>query len=87
MPAYDFRCVECRHVCEITRAARDDSPVPCPVCGAATKQVWHAVGVHFKGSGFYNTDSRPSAPSEEASTPACPVAAESGTCEGCPSAK
>lgn len=99
MPAYDFRCVECSHVCEITRPGRDDSPVPCPVCGGATKQVWHPVGVHFKGSGFYNTDSRPAAsaegdasPSEGGSPPApapaseCP-ASTGGSCEGCPSAE
>lgn len=69
MPAYDYRCVECSTVCEITRPARDDSPIACPECGAATKQVFHPVGVHFKGGGFYNNDSRP-APA----APSAPVA-------------
>ena len=70
MPAYDFRCVNCATVCEVTRSISDDSPVPCPECGGATKMVFHAVGVHFKGSGFHNTDNRPKPPSETAA-PAC----------------
>jgi putative FmdB family regulatory protein len=71
MPAYDFRCVECSNVCEVTRPARDDSPVPCPACGGATKQVFHPVGVHFKGGGFYHTDSRATpAPAPACSAPA-----------------
>jgi len=72
MPAYDFRCIECATVCEITRPGSDDSPVPCPSCGGATKQVFHPVGVHFKGSGFHNTDYRPKPAAEAA--PACPSA-------------
>jgi putative FmdB family regulatory protein len=87
MPAYDFRCVDCSNVCEVIRPGRDDSPVACPVCGGATKQVFHPVGVHFKGSGFYNTDYRHSsslpAPSAPASAPSCPA----GGCESCPSAE
>ena len=88
MPAYDFRCVSCRHVCEVTRAARDDSPVVCPECGGATKQVFHPVGVHFKGSGFHNTDNRPPAPKEagDGAAPSCP-ADSGGSCDGCPAAE
>jgi putative FmdB family regulatory protein len=89
MPAYDFRCIACSNVCEVTRPSSDDSPVICPVCGGATKQVFHAVGVHFKGSGFYNTDysnrapSTPAPSTSESATPSCP----SGGCEGCPAAE
>lgn len=71
MPAYDFRCIECSNVCEVTRSTSDDSAVICPVCGGATKQVFHAVGVHFKGSGFHNTDYRPARPVETPSVPSC----------------
>jgi putative FmdB family regulatory protein len=88
MPAYDFRCVSCSRVCEVTRGARDDSPVRCPACGGETKQVFHPVGVHFKGSGFHNTDNRKAepAPATEGEAASCP-AADAGTCEGCPAAE
>jgi len=84
MPAYDFRCIECSSVCEVTRSPRDDSPVTCPECGGATKQVFHAVGVHFKGSGFHNTDNRKVPAPEPVSPPACP---SGGGCAGCPAAE
>jgi putative FmdB family regulatory protein len=86
MPAYDFRCTECAHVCEVTRPSSDDSPVPCPVCGGTTKQVFHAVGVHFKGSGFHNTDYRKKEPEAQSDAPSCP-AATGGSCDGCPAAE
>jgi putative FmdB family regulatory protein len=86
MPAYDFKCTACANVCEVTRPFGDDSPVPCPVCGAETKQVFHAVGVHFKGSGFHNTDYRTSPKAEADAAPSCP-AASGGDCEGCPAAE
>ena len=84
MPAYDFRCVECSTICEVTRRSSDDSAVLCPECGGATKQVFHLVGVHFKGSGFYNTDSRTSSAVAPAAAPACP---SGGSCAGCPAAE
>jgi len=85
MPAYDFRCTSCAHVCEVTRPGSDDSPVPCPMCGGVTKQVFHPVGVHFKGSGFHNTDNRkPAAPESAPAT--CP-ASDGGGCAGCPAAE
>jgi putative FmdB family regulatory protein len=88
MPAYDFRCTACSHVFEVTRSSRDDSPVPCPVCGGTTKQVFHAVGVHFKGSGFHNTDYPKSRAHAEEKTEAnaCP-ATSGGGCEGCPASE
>lgn len=70
MPAYDFKCVDCATVFEVRRSLSDDSPVSCPSCGGSTKQVFHPVGVHFKGSGFFNTDSRPAPAPEPASCPA-----------------
>jgi putative FmdB family regulatory protein len=85
MPSYDFRCKECSHVCEVTRPGSDDSPVVCPVCGGDTKQVFHPVGVHFKGSGFHNTDNR--RPEKVSDAPSCPAAGESGGCAGCPAAE
>ena len=85
MPSYDFRCVECSAVCEVTRPARDDSPVVCPECGGATKQVFHPVGVHFKGSGFHNTDNRKASQDEPAAAPPCGTVGPG--CAGCPAAE
>jgi len=72
MPAYDFRCTSCGTVTEVTRRAADDAPVPCPQCGGTTKQLFHPVGVHFKGSGFHNTDYRPKPASESSCASASP---------------
>lgn len=71
MPAYDFKCLSCSTVFEVRRSLSDDSAVQCPECGGDTKQVFHPVGVHFKGTGFFNTDSRPASSPEPAP---CPVA-------------
>lgn len=85
MPAYDFKCKSCSELFEISRPAADDSPVPCPRCGGETKQVFHAVGVHFKGSGFHNTDyRRKDAPSESAP---CESAGSKPACGNCPAAE
>jgi putative FmdB family regulatory protein len=84
MPAYDFKCTRCSTVFEITRPSADDSPVACPECGAETKRVFSPVGVHFKGSGFHNTDYRPK-PKEDAAP--CEAAGSTGACSGCPAAK
>ena len=84
MPAYDFRCTRCSTVFEVTRSGSDDSPLSCPECGGPTKRVFHPVGVHFKGAGFYNTDSRKAPESAPAPAPACPSA---GGCAGCPAAE
>ncbi len=73
MPAYDFKCTACSEVFEITRPSGVTAPVTCPVCASPAKRVFSPVGVHFKGSGFYNTDR-----AAAAATPAA-VAATGGT--------
>lgn len=84
MPAYDFRCKSCSETIEVTRPASDDSPVSCPACGGETKRVFTPVGVHFKGSGFHNTDYRPK---EKASETACDSAGSKPSCKDCPAAE
>ncbi len=78
MPAYDFRCTSCRHTFEVNRAAGDTAAPACPVCGADTKRVFTPVGVHFKGSGFHNTDYKPKK-AEESSDASCPSAGSSSS--------
>jgi putative FmdB family regulatory protein len=83
MPAYDFKCKKCDVVIEVKRASSDASPVPCPECGDEMKQVFHPVGVHFKGSGFHNTDNRKPEPRSET----CDSAGSGPACSDCPAAK
>src|SRR5204863_7262537 len=60
MPTYEYRCKDCgRHV-EVVQSFRDDPLTECPHCGGQLKKVFGNVGIAFKGSGFYKTDSRSS---------------------------
>src|SRR5690242_12151302 len=55
MPIYEYRC-EKGHTFEVLQRMSDDPVSKCEVCGAPVHRVFHPVAVHFKGSGFYNTD-------------------------------
>jgi putative FmdB family regulatory protein len=55
MPIYEYRC-EKGHTFEVMQRMSDDPIAKCEVCGAKVQRVFHPVAVHFKGSGFYNTD-------------------------------
>jgi putative FmdB family regulatory protein len=55
MPLYEYRC-EDGHTFEVMQRMSDDPVQSCEVCGLPVQRVFHPVAVHFKGSGFYNTD-------------------------------
>ena len=55
MPIYEYRC-EQGHTFEVMQRMSDDPVVSCQTCEAPVERVFHPVAVHFKGSGFYNTD-------------------------------
>ncbi|MDQ6806816.1 MAG: zinc ribbon domain-containing protein [Actinomycetota bacterium] len=55
MPTYEYRCKK-GHDFEVMRRMSDDPIVECEVCGAPVQKVFSSVAVHFKGTGFYNTD-------------------------------
>jgi putative FmdB family regulatory protein len=55
MPIYEYRCTK-GHVFDTMQRFSDDPLTKCEVCGAPAQRVMHAPAVHFKGSGFYNTD-------------------------------
>ncbi|MCA1689224.1 MAG: hypothetical protein LC720_01895, partial [Actinobacteria bacterium] len=55
MPIYEYRC-EHGHTFEVMRRMTDDPLSECVTCAAPVEQVFHPITVHFKGSGFYNTD-------------------------------
>ena len=58
MPTYQYRCTECGHDLEAVQKFTDAALTECPNCGGQLRKVFTAVGVVFKGSGFYRTDSR-----------------------------
>ncbi|MEV3859567.1 FmdB family zinc ribbon protein [Streptomyces sp. NPDC050095] len=70
MPTYQYQCTECGEGLEAVQKFTDDALTECPNCGGRLKKVFSAVGIVFKGSGFYRNDSRGSSSSSSpASTP------------------
>ncbi|MFL6095248.1 MAG: FmdB family zinc ribbon protein [Blastococcus sp.] len=63
MPTYEYACTnpEGKHQFEVVQSFSDAPVTECPECGAPVRKVYGSVGVVFKGSGFYRTDSRKSA--------------------------
>jgi putative FmdB family regulatory protein len=55
MPIYEYRC-DRGHTFEVMQRMTDDPLTSCSTCEAPVQRVFHPVAVHFKGSGFYNTD-------------------------------
>ena len=67
MPTYQYACTnpEGKHEFEVVQSFSDAPVSECPQCGTAVRKVYGSVGVVFKGSGFYRTDSRKSSSSSE----------------------
>ncbi|MFK0039077.1 FmdB family zinc ribbon protein [Paenarthrobacter sp. NPDC090517] len=81
MPTYAYACKDCDHAFDIVQSFSDNSLTECPECKGALRKKFNSVGVVFKGSGFYRTDSRDAkgstvsaAPASQAA-PAAPAAA------------
>lgn len=71
MPTYQYRCTACGDELEAVQKFSDPALTTCPNCEGNLRKVFSPVGVVFKGSGFYATDSRKAASaSKPASTPA-----------------
>ena len=58
MPTYQYACTECGHAFDQFQSFSDDALTECPECQGRLRKVFNAVGVVFKGSGFYRNDSR-----------------------------
>jgi len=58
MPTYQYRCTACGKELEAVQKFSDPALTTCPACSGDLRKVYSAVGVVFKGSGFYATDSR-----------------------------
>ena len=67
MPTYEYACRNCGSHLEVVQSFSDDPLTECPHCGGALRKVFGSIGITFKGSGFYKTDSRSGS---SASTPA-----------------
>ena len=64
VPTYSYACTECDNRFDVVQAFTDDSLTTCEQCSGRLRKLFNSVGVVFKGSGFYRTDSRESAKSE-----------------------
>jgi len=68
VPTYQYQCTECGEGLEAVQKFTDDALTECPNCGGRLKKVFSAVGIVFKGSGFYRNDSRGSSSSSSPSS-------------------
>lgn len=58
MPTYEYACRSCGEHLEVVQSFKDEPLTDCPACGGPLRKVFGAIGIAFKGSGFYKTDSR-----------------------------
>lgn len=88
MPTYAYACKDCEHSFEIHQSFSDDSLTVCPSCSGSLRKKFNSVGVVFKGSGFYRTDSRgsnvvpASTPAPAAPAAAAPASAPAAAAAG-----
>ena len=80
MPTYAYACTECSNRFEVQQAFTDASLTECPECSGRLRKLFNSVGIVFKGSGFYRTDSRGDAKSASGdSTPSGAKESSGGT--------
>jgi putative FmdB family regulatory protein len=84
MPTYEYACTECGDRTEVVQSISDAPPTTCTVCGGPLRKVFSPVGIVFKGSGFYRTDSRgkPKTDGDKAKKPADTTSGSKGSSEG-----
>ena len=58
MPTYEYACKSCGEHVEVVQSFKDGPLTECPACGGPLRKVFGNIGIAFKGSGFYKTDSR-----------------------------
>ena len=90
MPTYQYACTnpEGKHEFEVVQSFTDAALTECPECGAPVRKVYGSVGVVFKGSGFYRTDSRKTSTASESasSSTSSSDSSSSGTTPSAPAA-
>lgn len=72
MPTYSYACTECDNKFDIVQSFSDDALTTCDRCNGKLRKLFNSVGIVFKGSGFYRTDSRNGSTSSEAAKPSTP---------------
>ena len=77
MPTYQYSCTACGEPLEVVQKFTDDALTECPACGGQLRKLYNAVGIVFKGSGFYRTDSRSGSSSTVPATSGSPSGASS----------
>jgi putative FmdB family regulatory protein len=65
MPTYEYACKSCGEHLEVVQSFKDEPLTECPNCGGVLRKVFTPIGINFKGSGFYRTDSRAAAGARE----------------------
>ncbi|MGW9449968.1 FmdB family zinc ribbon protein [Streptomyces sp. NPDC055632] len=88
MPTYQYQCTECGEGLEAVQKFTDDALTECPSCKGRLKKVFSAVGIVFKGSGFYRNDSRGSSSSSSpaSSKPSASASSSGSTSDAKPAA-
>ncbi|GAB0101453.1 hypothetical protein JMUB6875_04170 [Nocardia sp. JMUB6875] len=76
MPTYSYACTECDNKFDIVQSFSDDALTTCDRCNGKLRKLFNSVGIVFKGSGFYRTDSRNGSTSSE---PAKPSSSDNGS--------
>ncbi|CAA0132363.1 Uncharacterised protein [Mycolicibacterium vanbaalenii] len=79
MPTYSYACTECDNKFDVVQSFTDDSMTECPKCDGRLRKLFGKVGVVFKGSGFYRTDSREAAKSSAKSSGGSDSSSESSS--------
>lgn len=81
MPTYQYACTACSHQLEAVQSFTDDPLTDCPQCQGRLRKVFNSVGIVFKGSGFYRTDSRAASNGSSGSNGRADGAGKSGASE------
>ncbi|MFD3720668.1 FmdB family zinc ribbon protein [Streptomyces sp. NPDC058674] len=84
MPTYQYQCTECGEGLEAVQKFTDDALTVCPSCDGRLKKVFSAVGIVFKGSGFYRNDSRGASSSSTPASKPAPGGSSSTTSTAAP---
>ncbi|MFE9689002.1 FmdB family zinc ribbon protein [Micromonospora sp. NPDC005806] len=79
MPTYQYACTACGHQLEAVQSFSDEPLTECPACEGRLRKLFNSVGIVFKGSGFYRTDSRSSGSDTATSSAAKPAKSESSS--------
>ncbi|MEV5766922.1 FmdB family zinc ribbon protein [Micromonospora sp. NPDC052213] len=82
MPTYQYACTACGHQLEAVQSFSDEPLTECPACDGQLRKLFNSVGIVFKGSGFYRTDSRTSGSDTGSGGAAKPAKSDSSSSGG-----